>query len=110
MSVFVRSACVLALALSAFAFAQPSQSSSPVIFPLGFEANHGQTAPQVRYLARSHEGTLFFTDAGVTIAVPRVGAFRMLFDSASAPSIAAEQPLTARSNYLNPDKHTAISG
>ena len=70
MSAFVRFACVLALALSAFAFAQPSPATSPVTFPLAFEANHGQTAPQVRYLARSHEGTLFFTDAGVTIAVP----------------------------------------
>jgi uncharacterized repeat protein (TIGR01451 family) len=111
MSASVRSACVLALALSAFAFAQSSRNTSPVTFPLAFEANHGQTAPQVRYLARSHEGTLFFTDAGVTIAVPRVGAFRMLFDRVSStPSMAAEQPLTARSNYLNPDKHTAISG
>src|SRR4051794_11763641 len=110
MSASVRSACVLALALSAFAFSQPSPATSPVTFPLGFEANHGQTAPQVRYLARSHEGTLFFTAAGVTIAVPRIGAFRMLFDGASRSSIAAEQPLTARSNYLDPDKHTAISG
>lgn len=110
MSVSVRFAAVLALALSALAFAQSSQITSPVTFPLAFEANHGQTAPPVRYLARSHEGTLFFTDAGVTIAVPRVGAFRILFDRASTtPAIAAEQPMTARSNYLNPDKHTAIS-
>jgi uncharacterized repeat protein (TIGR01451 family) len=111
MSAFVRVTSVLALALSALAFAQSSHNTSPVTFPLAFEANHGQTSSQVRYLARSHEGTLFFTDSGVTIAVPRVGAFRMLFDRAAAtPSITAEQPMSSRSNYIYPDRHIAISG
>ena len=57
---------------------------APVTFPLSFEVNHGQTAPQVRYLARSNEGTLFFTDSGVTVAVPRLGSFRMLFDGVAS--------------------------
>ena len=45
----------------------------------------------MKYLARSPEGVLFFTDQGVTVAVPRVGAFRMLFDGALTPEISAEQ-------------------
>jgi uncharacterized repeat protein (TIGR01451 family) len=91
--------------------AQSPRSSAPVTFPLSFEANHGQTAPQVRYLARSREGTLFFTDAGVTVAVPTLGSFRMLFDGTNAsPQISAQQLMSARSNYLDPDHGRSIPG
>ncbi|HET9838933.1 MAG TPA: SBBP repeat-containing protein [Candidatus Angelobacter sp.] len=68
--------------------------------PLSFEVNRGQTAPQVKYLARSREGTLFFTNNGVTVAAPRTGAFRMLFENAAQPAIVPEQQMIARSNYL----------
>jgi uncharacterized repeat protein (TIGR01451 family) len=82
-------------------FAQAGPDSRPSVnLPLTFEINRGQTAPQVKYLARSREGVLFFTDQGVTAAVPRVGAFRMFFENAAAPAITAEQPMVARSNYL----------
>ena len=67
--------------------------------PFAIEVNRGQTAPQVN-LARSPEGVLFFTDQGVTVSVPRVGAFRMLFESAAMPEISAERKMIARSNYL----------
>ncbi|HEY2913846.1 MAG TPA: SBBP repeat-containing protein, partial [Candidatus Angelobacter sp.] len=95
----VLAVCFLLNAIASFA-ADHSAATPPVNIPFSFEINHGQTAPQVKYLARSPEGVLFFTDQGVTVSVPRVGAFRMLFDGASAPEISAEQKMIARSNYL----------
>src|ERR1700736_2628545 len=90
---------------------QPPAATAPVSFPLAFEINRGQTAPQVHYLARSREGTLFFTDGGVTISIPHQGSFRVLFEGANAvPAIAAEQPLITRSNYLDRDPAKSISG
>jgi hypothetical protein len=84
-----------------FSFAADRPVSNPTVsIPFSFEVNRGQTAPQVKYLARSPEGVLFFTDQGVTVSVPRVGAFRMLFESAAMPEISAEQKMIARSNYL----------
>ncbi|MGZ4840381.1 MAG: DUF7948 domain-containing protein [Candidatus Angelobacter sp.] len=86
-------------------------SQAQVIMPLTFESNRGQTAPQVKYLARSREGTLFFTSRGVTVTVPRVGSFRLLFQDASAASrISAERKLLARSNYLNENPKLSITG
>src|SRR5436309_15741819 len=76
-------------------FATPASATPPVNIPFSFEINHGQTAPQVKYLARSPEGVLFFTDQGVTVSMPKVGAFRMLFDGAAAAHISAEQELAA---------------
>ncbi len=80
----------------------------PINTPLAFEANRGQTAPQVQYLARSSEGVVFLTRDGFTVSLPRQGSFRMLFDQASSPSIGAEQPLLARSNYLSRDPNKSI--
>ena len=93
--------CFLVNAVVSFAV-DPKTVTPPVNIPFSFEVNRGQTAPQVKYLARSPEGALFFTDQGVTVSVPGVGAFRMLFDGASAANISAEQELAARSNYLTP--------
>jgi uncharacterized repeat protein (TIGR01451 family) len=92
-------ALYLLIPIACFALAG-SDSTPAVNIPLSFEVNRGQTASQVQYLARSREGTLFFTGEGVTAAVPRVGAFRMLFENAAAAAITAEQPMIARSNYL----------
>jgi len=92
--------CFLLIAVFSFA-TNRTASSPPVSIPFSIEVNRGQTAPQVKYLARSPEGVLFFTDQGVTVAVPKVGAFRMLFDGAATPEITAEQKLAARSNYLD---------
>src|SRR4051794_37887360 len=78
--------------------------------PLAFEANRGQTAPEVKYLARSREGVVFLTPGGFTVALPRTGSFRMLFSGmASASRITAEQPLIARSNYLKRDPNQSIT-
>jgi uncharacterized repeat protein (TIGR01451 family) len=88
---------------------QPSLSAPSGL--LTFEPNRGQTAPQVRYLARSREGVLFFTPDGVTVAVPHQGSFRLLFENAAAAqkeAINPEEKLVARSNYL--DRQPAIVG
>lgn len=79
--------------------------------PLAFETNRGQTDAQVQYLARSREGALFFTSQGVTVKVPRIGSFRLLFEDASpSPRITAEQKLRARTNYLKEDPNNSIIG
>ncbi|HET9166872.1 MAG TPA: hypothetical protein VFP11_12815, partial [Candidatus Angelobacter sp.] len=101
--------CFLLNAIASFA-ADHSSATPAVNIPFSFEINHGQTAPQVKYLARSPEGVLFFTDQGVTVSVPRVGAFRMQFEGASATQISAEQELAARSNYLTPKSGKPITG
>lgn len=106
--------CAFSFALCA-SLALGANSTTPtspsVTFPLAFEPNHGQTNAQVRYLARSHEGTLFFTSAGVTVAIPHRGSFRMLFDGANtAPDISAEEQLPSHSNYLDLEHHKSISG
>ncbi len=89
--------------------AAQSQTAAPVSMPLTFEANRGQTAPQVRYLARSREGVLFFTGQGLTVAVPHVGSFRMLFEDGTASQVSGEQMLAARSNYLARGNGASIS-
>lgn len=81
------------------AASQP-QPPAAVSLPLSFEINRGQTAPQVRYLARAREGTMFFTGQGITVAVPEVGSFRVLFENGTATEIRGEQALLGRSNYL----------
>jgi uncharacterized repeat protein (TIGR01451 family) len=101
--------CFLLNAIASFA-ADRSFATPAVNIPFSFEINHGQTAPQVKYFARSPEGVLFFTDEGVTIRVPKIGAFRMQFDGASAAQISAEQELAARSNYLTPKSGPPIIG
>jgi uncharacterized repeat protein (TIGR01451 family) len=106
---FALAALFLAYAISVFA-ADRTGASAPVNMPLVIEVNRGQTAPQVKYLARSREGVLFFTAQGVTVAPPRVGAFRMLFENAAGPEIAPEQKLISRSNYLAAEPARRITG
>jgi uncharacterized repeat protein (TIGR01451 family) len=101
--------CFFLNAIVSFAAYSPAASPS-VSIPFAFEINRGQTAPQVKYLARSPEGILFFTDQGVTVSVPHIGAFRMLFDGASAAQIAAEQESIARTNYLTNKSGKPITG
>jgi uncharacterized repeat protein (TIGR01451 family) len=102
----------LCLFLTSFiSFTSQAQPPAQVNMPLTFEANRGQTDPQVKYLARSREGTLFFTSQGVIVAVPRVGSFQLLFHNTSTvPGITAERQLLARTNYLNEDPKKSITG
>jgi uncharacterized repeat protein (TIGR01451 family) len=105
----LRSLPIVCLLLSSLVFAsQPSVASPDGL--LTFELNRGQTAPQVRFLARSREGIIFFTPDGVTVSVPHQGSFRLLFDNAASQerTINPEQQLVARSNYLN--RQPAIVG
>jgi uncharacterized repeat protein (TIGR01451 family) len=90
-------------------FGQAAPGPAPVSFPLTFEVNRGQTAPQVHYLARSREGLLFFTGEGFTVSVPRTGAFRVQFENAATPAISAGQKLITRSNYLGRNGNESIT-
>ena len=64
---FVPAAIVLLLASAATLFSQALSTQHPNQNPkapsiharMAFEANRGQTAPQVQYLARSREGESF---------------------------------------------------
>jgi len=107
----LRSALSVYLLVNAvLCFAQQAPSSAPpVSFPLTFEVNRGQTAPQVQYLARSREGLLFFTDEGFTVSVPHTGAFRVQFENAATPAISAGQKLITRSNYLGRNGNESIT-
>jgi uncharacterized repeat protein (TIGR01451 family) len=97
------------ISIFSLAFAQ-TNTTVPTGLPLAFEANRGQTVPLVQYLARSREGTLFFTNDGLTVAVPQVGAFRLRFEGAmAAPDIIAEGKLIARSNYPNADPRKSVT-
>jgi len=108
----LRSVLAICFLLSAIAsFAADHSSAAPAVnIPFSFEINRGQTAAQVKYLARSPEGVLFFTDQGVTVFVPKIGAFSMQFDGASAAQISAEKELAAHSNYLTPKSGSPITG
>jgi uncharacterized repeat protein (TIGR01451 family) len=110
----LRSLALVCLLSSSFTFASQPALPEPS-GQLTFETNRGQTASQVRYLARSSEGILFFTPDGVTVAVPHQGSFRLLFDNAASQGramkdriINPEQQLIARSNYLT--RRPAIVG
>jgi uncharacterized repeat protein (TIGR01451 family) len=78
--------------------------------PLTFEPNRGQTDARVRYLSRSREGTIFFTDNGVTVAVPKAGSFRMQFVGANpASTFLPESLLPGRTNYLGKESASSIT-
>ncbi|HEY6252354.1 MAG TPA: hypothetical protein VI685_20560 [Candidatus Angelobacter sp.] len=55
-------------------FAQTATTTpiAPISLPLVFEANRGQTAPQVQYVARSREGAMFFMNDGLIVAAPQL--------------------------------------
>ncbi|HEY6248334.1 MAG TPA: SBBP repeat-containing protein [Candidatus Angelobacter sp.] len=101
------------ISVFSLAFAQTATTTpiAPMSLPLVFEANRGQTAPQVQYVARSREGALFFMNDGLAVAVPQLGAFRLRFEGATAaPEIIADGKLMARSNYLNSDLRKSVTG
>ncbi len=78
--------------------------------PLSFEPNRGQTAPQVRFLTRSREGTMFFTDRGLTAAIAATGSFRLNFEGArSSAEFEPEAQLPGRSNYLSGNATTSVT-
>src|SRR5215472_10053369 len=62
--------------------AQATDAAKPFSRPLLFEPNRGQTAREVKWLARGPGYQLFFTTDAVTIALP---------DRAAAPARSASQ-------------------
>lgn len=81
--------------------------------PLAFEANHGQTDAQVKFLARGQGYTLFLTPREAVLAlhmphakpthVPQQpsAALRMKLAGANpAPTLTAQEKLAGRSNYF----------
>lgn len=71
----------------------------PVQLPLGFEANQGQTAAQVAYLARSQGSVVFLTAHGATVKTSRETAG---FEFAGSRAVAAkgEVRLATGVNYF----------
>ena len=82
----------------ASALAEYSKSS------LAFEPNQGQTAPEVKYIARGSGYGLFLTGKDAVLQLQRghkSSSVRMSLPGASpAASIGAEQQLPGKSNYL----------
>ena len=69
-------------------------------FPLAFEANHGQTDPRVKFLAREGRAELQLMSSAVTLQFSRsVLSFRFAGANAS-PTIAGEDQLVERRNFL----------
>jgi hypothetical protein len=75
--------------------------------PFHFEANHGQAAPPVRFLARSGGSTLFLTAEEAVLAMQnpdqpsQTSVLRMRLVGANpAPQIAGEQEQPGTSNYF----------
>ncbi|HET9791854.1 MAG TPA: SBBP repeat-containing protein, partial [Candidatus Angelobacter sp.] len=110
MSKFASFFAVCFVVLSTSGFPTQSQSPGAARTALTFELNQGQTAPEVKYLARSQESVLFFTSQGVTVLVPQIGSFRLQFEniSRSAHIIPANQ-LAAHSNYLHSNPKESIA-
>ncbi len=102
LSLGVVAICLFMSVISAYAQSpEPTPAGAPKI-PLFFEPNEGQTVAPVRYLARSPEGSLFFTADGMTVAVPQAGSFRLRFlgSQGSQQVIVGEELLSSHSNYL----------
>jgi hypothetical protein len=67
---------------------------------LSFEPNRGQTAAEIRYLARTANGVIFVTDRGVTLSGPKrtVPAFQLL-GTGSPAGWKAERPTGETISY-----------
>jgi hypothetical protein len=88
--------------------------SKPFSRPILFEANHGQTHPEVAFLAKLPGTNVFFTPTEIVLAVtsylglvhegpsePQTAYFRFRFEGASPEvRIEAHDQATARSHYL----------
>src|SRR5438874_2902923 len=59
--------------------------------PIQFEPNRGQTDARVRYLARSPQGLVFFTDRSIVFTHPE--AAPVSFELAGANRVAEWRPL-----------------
>jgi hypothetical protein len=84
--------------------------------PLIFEANEGQTDPQVDFLSRGSGFTLFLTAAGISLALPQQQdarrAYRTTSSSLSAQhfKIDVGKSTTVRMNLIGANAHPAKVG
>lgn len=105
-----RGAVLLALLLVSGAPARPAglrHDNSYGNLPLAFEANHGQTDPAVRFLARGGGYAVFLTqrEAVLSLRPPAAGGasralVRMRWTGAAPESVEGLDPLPGRSHYF----------
>jgi hypothetical protein len=96
------------LALFVFTPSANPQSPAPVHpssilprVPLYFEANRGQTAPEVRFLARAAGYDVFLTTTAAVIMRPASTPLRMIFIGANPePRVSGLDQLPGKTNYL----------
>ena len=91
------------LAAAALAASTPRFDPAYGKLPLRFEANGGQTDPQVRFLARGARHAVFLTDRAATLALPHGGqtvALRMSWQGARRVTPAGEDQQPGASHYL----------
>ncbi len=112
-------ACLLTAAAPCRATSEPRQDSTVeaaararatfLNLPMTFEANRGQTDPQVRFLSRGNGYSVFLTGKEAVLALwpaskdakARGAVVRMTLAGANpSPDVAGEQLLPGRANYL----------
>ena len=89
---------VLMFSFAACAAAKGSADSPQM--PFAFAANHGQTAPEVRYTGTGPRFKAWFKDRGV-ILQQGSAAIALAFVAGAVPVISPEEPLGAQANYLH---------
>jgi len=112
----VLTVAVLALGTPAQAATKANVQAAYLNLPLHFEANQGQTDPQVKFLSRGSGYTLFLTPSEAVLVLRQSGsdsALRMmLFGASPNPIVSGLDKVDANSNYFigsNPEKwHTAV--
>jgi hypothetical protein len=68
--------------------------------PLSFERNQGQTAAEVRFLARAPGYTVFLTGGEAVLAMRHAGALRMKLLGASPADLSGVDEMAAKTNYF----------
>ncbi len=69
--------------------------------PLGFEANHGQTDPEAKFLARGRDHTVFLTASGAVLAFNHTNrSVRIAVRGGREPSIVGGGRQRAEAHYL----------
>jgi uncharacterized protein (TIGR03437 family) len=82
----------------------PLLAGPSIEIPLAFERNAGQTDPEVKYLARGREGTLWLTEQGPVLGVAeksRLAVLRLRFEGGRrSPRIEGENRTGGITNYF----------
>lgn len=105
---FVTLCTSLALSLPAVASppapdegASESARQAFAALPFTFEENRGQVAPEVGFLARRGQSTIYLTTWEAVLVLPGGHALRLqLPGAATPPELVAERPAESRVNYL----------